>query len=102
MNIKTLIGQLRILAILEGISYLMLFAITMPVKYIYELSMPNQIVGMAHGILFVAFCLWVIKYGLQQKWSKKVILIGLISSLLPFGTFVFDAKYLKQDPLQTN
>lgn len=96
MNLKTLLGQLRMLAILEGISYL-LFALTMPLKYLYEIDMPNKIVGMAHGILFLAFCIWVIKYAMHKKWSLMTTLIGLASSLLPFATFIFDAKYLKPD-----
>ena len=61
MNLKSLLGQLRILAILEGISYLLL-GLTMPLKYWYNMGMPNKIVGMIHGVLFIAFCLWVIRF----------------------------------------
>ena len=64
MNFKTLLGQLRWLAILEGISYLLL-AITVPLKYMYEMGTPNKIVGMAHGVLFIAYCIWVVIYGRQ-------------------------------------
>ena len=49
----------RITAIAEGISYLA-FALTMPLKYMWEIAWPNKIVGMAHGVLFVAFCLLVV------------------------------------------
>ncbi len=96
MTLSTKLGQLRILAILEGISYL-LFALTMPLKYIYEIGMPNKIVGMAHGVLFIAYCAWVVLYGREAKWSIKLILIGLLASLLPFATFIFDAKVLKKE-----
>jgi len=96
MTVKTLLGQLRILAILEGISYL-LFAFTMPLKYMYNIAMPNKIVGIIHGVLFIGFCLWVIRYGSQQKWSMKKMAIGLVASLLPFATFIFDTKYLIPD-----
>ncbi len=95
MNLRTRIGQLRILAIAEGISYLM-FALTMPMKYIYEILLPNQIVGVVHGLLFILYCFWVLRVGVDKKWSVKVIFLGLLASLFPFATFVFDAKILKR------
>lgn len=99
MNLKTTLGQLRLLAIMEGISYLLL-ALTMPLKYIYEMGMPNKIVGMAHGVLFIAYVLWVFIVGNNRKWSWKKMGICWIASLLPFATFWIDAKYLK--PLSEN
>ncbi|XOV68511.1 MAG: DUF3817 domain-containing protein [Fluviicola sp.] len=96
MNIKTLLGQLRILAVAEGISYLLL-ALTMPLKYMYEMGMPNKIVGMAHGVLFIAYCVWVVIYGREAKWKLSTIGWSLLASLLPFGTFVADAKIFKKD-----
>ena len=99
MQLKTLLGQLRLLAILEGVSYL-LFALTMPLKYIYSIFLPNKIVGILHGILFISFCIWTILVARQLKWSFGVTLICLASSLFPFATFVVDHKILK--PLQKN
>ena len=95
MNLKTLIGQLRILAIAEGISYL-LFALTMPLKYMYDIPMPNKIVGMAHGFLFIAYCVWVILVAVDKKWKLSTTLAAGIASLLPFGTFIADAKIFKK------
>lgn len=99
MKLATRVGQLRLLAILEGISYLSL-ALTMPLKYIYEMGMPNKIVGMIHGVLFIAYCIWVLLVGMNQKWRWTKMLICWIASLLPFATFWVDAKYLK--PLEQN
>lgn len=96
MNLKTRLNQLRLLAIVEGISYL-LFALTMPLKYVYEIVMPNKIVGMAHGVLFIMYCLWVLFVAVEKKWSIGKTLIGLIASLFPFATFIFDAKVLKKE-----
>jgi len=95
VNLKTKIGQLSILAIAEGISYL-LFALTMPLKYGYDIVLPNRIVGMLHGILFLMYCLWVVIVAYQKKWSFGLTLIGLVASLLPFATFVFEIKVLKK------
>ena len=99
MNLKTVLGQLRVLALIEGISYLLLFGVTMPLKYMYEIEMPNKIVGMLHGVLFVAFCIWVLRVAFKNKWSLLKTLIALASSLLPFATFVLDAKVLKKEDI---
>jgi len=97
MNLKTTLGQLRLLAIIEGVSYLMLFGITMPLKYIGDIGGPNKFVGMAHGVLFIMYCLWVVFYANKKNWSIMKILLALGASLLPFATFVVDRKYLKED-----
>ena len=97
MNLKTTLGQLRLLAIIEGVSYLMLFGITMPLKYIGDIGGPNKFVGMAHGVLFIMYCLWVIFYANKKNWSIMKTLLALGASLLPFATFVVDRKYLKED-----
>ena len=97
MSLKTVLGQLRILALIEGISFLLLFGVTMPLKYINGIEMPNKIVGMIHGILFIAFCIWVVRVAMQNKWSILKTLVALASSLLPFATFVLDAKVLKKE-----
>ncbi|MDX1652965.1 MAG: DUF3817 domain-containing protein [Brumimicrobium sp.] len=95
MNIKTPLGLLRLLAILEGTSYLML-ALTMPLKYYYAMPLPNKIVGMAHGILFIAYCFMVYVVNQEKKWSLKTNFWAYFASLLPFGTFVADAKIFKK------
>lgn len=90
-NLKTL----RILAISEGISYL-LFALTMPLKYMMEIMWPNKIVGLAHGVLFIAYCVWVVLVSRDLKWNTTKMLLALAASLFPFATFVVDAKWLKE------
>lgn len=94
MNLKTIIGQLRMLAILEGISYL-LFALTVPLKYIWGIGMPNKIVGMSHGILFIAYCIWVLVAKNEYKFNMRMTIISLIASLLPFATFWVDKQFFK-------
>lgn len=91
MNHKMILKRL---AILEGISYLCL-GITVPLKYKLGYSLPNLIVGMAHGVLFIAYCLWVLIYGIRAQKNTAFFFLGWFMSLLPFGTFWFDAKHLK-------
>lgn len=85
----------RITAILEGVSYLMLFGITMPLKYLADMPEPNKFVGYAHGFLFIAYVILAIMFWMEKKWSFKKGAIILVASLLPFGTFYIDHKYLK-------
>jgi len=96
MNFKSTLGVLRILALLEGISYL-LFALTMPLKYVYEMPTPNKIVGMAHGFLFIAYCIMVFVVNQERKWSFLTNIWAYLASLIPFGTFVVDARIFKKE-----
>lgn len=96
MNLKNFLQLFRFCAIAEGISYL-LFAITMPLKYGLDITTPNKVVGMAHGVLFILYivlCLWV---AVLLRWGLKTTVLGLIASLLPFGTFYADAKIFKPE-----
>jgi len=85
----------RITAILEGFSYLALFGLTMPLKYWAKIPEPNIYVGYAHGVLFIAFILLTVAVCLKRKWSFKRFFVLCVASLLPFGTFYADQKYLK-------
>jgi integral membrane protein len=95
MNFKTLLGQLQLLAILEGISYIS-FGLTMPLKYIWKITEPNYYVGMAHGVLFIAYCMWVVLFHFDKKPPFKTTALLLVSSLIPFMTFWAERKILKK------
>ena len=84
----------KYLAILEGVSYLVLLGICMPLKYIWDMPEFTRPVGMAHGVLFIAYVLWLLIVGRELKWNFKTLTIGFIASLLPFATFMFEKKYL--------
>lgn len=90
-----MLNLFRITSILEGISYLSLFAVTMPLKYLADLPMPNKFAGYAHGVLFIAYILIAAVFWFQKKWSLKRGIVLVIASLLPFATFYVDKKYLK-------
>ena len=92
----TNIGRLRLLGLLEGISYLLLLGICMPLKYFLDIPEPTFWVGLAHGILFTAYCLWVLIVAFQKKWSLLNTFFALIASVLPFGTFVADARLFRK------
>ena len=77
MKLDSTLGQLRLLAILEGISYLLLIP-TVILKYGFEIGMPNKIVGSIHGLLFVLYSLWVVYYAIKVKWSLMKTFICLL------------------------
>jgi integral membrane protein len=94
MNLNTPLGQLRILALFEGISYL-IFGITMPLKYVFEIPEPNKVIGMFHGILFIAYVVSAMQNWLVSKWSLRTIFFVMAASIVPFGTFVLETRVLK-------
>lgn len=91
MSIKTL----RWVGLLEGISFLLLLFIAMPMKYMFDNPILVKYVGMGHGVLFILFLAVLFAVCEKQKWSLPMFLMGLAASTLPFGTFVFDAKLKK-------
>ena len=96
MNIQTL----RVVGFLEGISFLLLLFVAMPMKYIFDNPILVKYVGMGHGVLFILFLIVLFVVCEKQKWSLKMFILGLIASILPFGPFVFDTKIKKLEPEQ--
>ena len=85
----------RISAILEGISYLALFAVSMPLKYWADIPEPNIYIGYVHGGLFILYMLIAILFSTERKWSIKTMFWVIAAALLPFGTFYLEENYLK-------
>ena len=97
MNLLTSnIGRLRLIGFLEGISFIILMGVAMPLKYIWKIPEATIAIGYAHGFLFVAYCILVIPAKLEFNWNLKTTFLVLIASLLPFGTFVADYKLFKK------
>ena len=87
--LKTALGRLRIVAFLEGCSYLLL-GITMILKYQYAMPQPNYIVGLVHGILFILYVVLLLQVSWIHRWNIFKALGAFIASLIPFGTFYAD------------
>ncbi|WP_236972770.1 DUF3817 domain-containing protein [Membranihabitans marinus] len=92
------IGRLRLIGFLEGSSLLILLFIAMPLKYVWDRPLMVEYVGMAHGLLFIAFVVLCLVVAMEYKWSffKKTLWV-LVSSFIPFGTFYIDHKILKSE-----
>lgn len=61
------------------------------------MPMPNKILGMVHGVLFIAYIFYLIQVRSEKNWDLKKTSLAFLASLLPFGTFVLDAKVLKKE-----
>lgn len=91
-SIKT---HLWLSALLEGISFLLLLGIAMPLKYMVDVPEPVTYIGWAHGILFVWYIGAVLMAKSEYKFTFKQTAIALIGSVLPFGTFYANNKVFK-------
>ena len=86
----------RIIALLEGVSYLLLLFIAVPIKYLYNNEFYVKFLGMPHGILFILYILIAYKIKKSMRWNISTFMIVIIASLIPFGTFYIDRKYFKK------
>ncbi|SHJ15074.1 integral membrane protein [Hymenobacter daecheongensis DSM 21074] len=90
--LRTSLGRLRAVGFLEGVSFLVLLGIAMPLKYAAGLPEAVRVVGMAHGVLFVLYVLLVVQVSLELGWSWRKALLALVVSVVPFGTFWAEKK----------
>jgi integral membrane protein len=86
------INALRFIGIAEGISFLVLLLIAMPLKYFLGLPLAVKYVGWAHGVLFMLYIVLVLLAIRPMKWSVMNVLIAWAASLVPAGTFFLDSS----------
>jgi len=79
----------------EGVSFLLLLGIAMPIKYFTDLYNPVPITGMLHGALFTIFMAAVIFAAIANRWSIIRILGAFISAFIPFGPFILESRIRK-------
>ncbi len=96
MSESPIITRFRYIARAEGISFLLLLFVAMPLKYFADMPLAVKYTGWAHGALFIGYWVAAIPLFIRLKWDAERI-IGLgAASVLPFGTFVMEARWLKQ------
>ena len=94
MSLNHQVKAFKWISILEGISFLVLLLIAMPLKYIWESPEMVKVVGMAHGILFVAYIFGALLLFRPLGWNLKTLMLVCISSVLPLGPFYVEKKIL--------
>lgn len=93
-NQKGIISVFKITSFLEGMSYILLLFVGVPLKYLAGNTVLVKSLGMPHGLLFLAYIVLALFIRSRMKWDVKTTFIVLIASLLPFGTFYVNKKYL--------
>lgn len=96
MSLRTPLDRVRTLGKAEGVSYLVLLGIAMPLKYAAGMPMAVKVVGWAHGALFVVFGFVLLQAMMALKWSLGKAAMVFIATLIPFGPFVIDARLLRE------
>ncbi len=94
--LSTPIGRLRLVGLAEGVSFLLLLCVAMPIKYAGGNPHPVFWVGLAHGVLFVLFVTAVVHALHLKQITRRRAAWAAVASVVPAGTFVLDA-YLKRD-----
>jgi integral membrane protein len=90
--LKTALGRFRFVAFWEGMSFLVLLLIAMPMKYVLHMPLGVRVVGMAHGLLFMAYLYTLMMAAIEYRWGVKRITLAFLASLVPGGTFWLDAQ----------
>jgi integral membrane protein len=93
---KNALRNFRMIALAEGISFLLLLFIAMPLKYAADLPDAVKYTGWAHGLLFVLYLIFLLIAAAANRWSYTRCVLAFLVSLIPFGTFWFD-KQLKAE-----
>jgi len=96
MNLQNPISRFRIIAIVEGISYLVLLFIAMPLRSFFDFPMAVTYTGWAHGLLFILYILALLSAWQYKKWSFLFACWAFVASLIPFATFVLEKQLKKQ------
>lgn len=94
--LKTSLGRFRLISIIEGISYILLLFVAMPLKYMFDMPLAVRVVGSLHGALFIAYMFMLLQVIMERKWGVVKAGIAFIASLIPFGTFIYDAQLKKE------
>ncbi len=81
-------------ALLEGLSLLALLFFAMPMKYFAGQEIYVKTIGMAHGILFIAYIVMAVILKFSLNWNTRQFIIICLASVIPFGTFYVEKKYL--------
>jgi integral membrane protein len=86
----------RIISFLEGISYLLLLFVAVPIKYFQGDVSYVKMLGMPHGVLFMSYIVLAVVLQKKMKWNLKSLGIVVLASVIPFGTFYVDKKYFQK------
>lgn len=88
---------LRWLARAEGLSYVLLVFVAMPIKHGLGEAMPVRVLGAVHGALFLAWILGLVRRARSARWPRDLAWLGLVTSMIPFGFVFFEASLAEHE-----
>ncbi len=88
--------KFRLINKIEGISFIILLFVAMPLKYSFGYPMATKIVGMLHGVLVFAFIYQIIEAKKEAGFTLKEAALYSVLSLIPFGSFYTDKLLAKK------
>ena len=91
------LSRLRIIGIFEGVSFLLLLGVAVPLKYFASLPIAVKVSGWIHGMLFVAYLFALVDVWSTYKWKFKKVIGAFLAAILPFGTFVLEKQLRKEE-----
>ncbi len=92
----TPLGKFRLIAFIEGCSFMLLVCVGMPLKYLAGQPWPNWIIGSAHGALFLLYVLILLWAASSRKWPLWWTAVAFAASLIPIGTFILDPSLKRE------
>ena len=87
----------RIISLTEGVSWLLLFFVAMPLKYGAGWPEGVRVMGRVHGGLFVLFVLTLARAAIDVGWGPRLIARAFVSSLVPFGAFWLELRLREEE-----
>ena len=94
--LNSTLARFRFIAFLEGISFILLVGIAVPMKHIYGIENATQVLGMIHGLLFMLYVYLLIPSRKEFQWSWKQTFMAFLASILPFGTIIADYRWFRK------
>lgn len=91
---QKVIKQFKLISAGEGLSFLILLFIAMPLKYLFDFPLAVKVFGMVHGVLFVGYVIYLLVLVQTLHWPVVKGLVAFIASFIPFGTFIVNKKML--------
>jgi len=96
-DFKTSVGKVRLTGMIEGVSFLLLMGIAMPLKYFANLPEAVKWTGWVHGLLFILLCLAIFHAWIKKRLSFGRSALAFVASLIPFGPFLMDRKLAEDE-----
>jgi integral membrane protein len=95
--LSTSLGRLRVVGFVEGISYLLLLFIAMPLKYLAGMPLAVRYVGWIHGMLFMAYVAVMLLAAVDREWGLWKTARAFVAAVVPFGTFYTDREWREEE-----